>query len=52
MFYHGSKDLGCPLSMSREFVKEIDDVVLHEIDGEGYLKTIFSVINKVLKKIC
>ena len=52
MFYHGSKDLGYPLSMSREFVKEIDDSVLHEIDGEGHLTMIFSVIDEVLKKIC
>jgi len=51
-FYHGSKDLGCPLSMTREFVKEIDGAVLHEVDGEGHLTTIFSVIDEVLKKIC
>jgi len=51
-FYHGSKDLGCPLSMTKEFVKEINDAVLHEIDGEGHLTTIFSVIDEVLKKIC
>jgi len=50
-FYHGTKDLGCPLSMTREFVKEIDCAVLHEVDGEGHLTTIFSVLDDVLEEI-